>query len=94
VVTTGDAVTDVPVVTFKPRAGDQEYVFELPAAVRPTEVPLQILEKLTVMFGNKLTVTVETALLEQVPGFPVTVYDAVFIGETVIVFIVEPLDQT
>jgi hypothetical protein len=46
-----------------------------------------------VITGPLLTVTVDTAVALQAPVVPVTVYEVVAVGETVIGFVVAPVLQ-
>ena len=71
---------------------DQEYV-AAPAAVNVAASPGQIVGELTVVTGIGLTVTVATAVDVHPKEFPVTVYDVVVKGESVIGFIVAPVDH-
>jgi hypothetical protein len=70
----------------------QEYVVA-PAAVNVAVDPEQMEGEFTVMLGNGFTVTVATAVLEHPFVVPVTVYDLVLLGETVIGFEVDPVLQ-
>ena len=66
------AVTVAPVVALSPNAGDQLYVFEVPAAVSVTGP--HWLFGVTVIVGLGLTVTVTVPLgTVHVPKAPVTV---------------------
>jgi hypothetical protein len=67
-----------------------EYV-EAPEAVNVAVAPLQIVGELTVIVAGGLIVTVATAVAEQPVVVPVTVYEVVLVGVTVIEFEVEPL---
>ena len=63
-------------------------VYEVPLfAVIVAICPRQREGEFTVMFGNGVMVTVATAVLEQVPSLPVTVYEVVMAGEAVAVFV-------
>jgi hypothetical protein len=55
--------------------------------------PLQIVGEFTVTVGKGLTVTVATAVPVQPVVVPVTVYDVVLVGLTVIGLVVCPLLQ-
>jgi hypothetical protein len=61
--------------------------------VRIADWPLQIVGELTIMVIAPPIVTVETAVLEQPVVVPVTVYDVVEAGETVIGFVIAPVFQ-
>jgi len=97
VVTVGLATTEAPVVIFNPVAGDQEYdIAFVPVAVNIVDDPLQIVTELTVIFGFGLTVTTpiaEALHLIQFFTTPVTVYEVVVDGDTLIELVVAPLLQ-
>jgi hypothetical protein len=64
-----------------------------PLAIRVAEEPLQITGEFTVTAGPGFTVTVETAVEEQPLLVPVTVYVVVEDGETLMGFVVAPVDH-
>jgi hypothetical protein len=69
-------------------------VYEVaPAAVKVAVPPGQIEVELTVVTGIGLTVTVATAVLEQLPVVPVTVYEVVVAGVTEIELVIAPVLQ-
>ena len=81
-VVVGVAVTEEPVVLLRPVAGDHAYEVELPDAVRVVLCPWQIeVLGLNVMVGGGFTLTVTCAV--HPPGFPVTVYVVVVVGDAV-----------
>jgi hypothetical protein len=69
-----------------------EYVVA-PDAVRVAELPMHIEGELTVITGNGLTVTVPTVDAEHSDVVPVTVYEVVVVGLTVIEAVVAPVFQ-
>ena len=71
---------------------DQAYVVA-PDAIKLAVNVGQIVGELTVVTGRGLTVTVATAVDVHPKEFPVTVYDVVVKGESVIGFIVAPVDH-
>lgn len=82
----GVAITEAPVVLFKPVAGLQAYVVA-PLATRPVFEPEQIAEEggVTITTGAAPTVTITVLLLVQVPFEPITVYVVVTVGVAVTV---------
>jgi hypothetical protein len=64
-----------------------------PLAVSVAVPPRQIVAELTVMFSEEPIFTVAVAIPEQLPFIPVTVYDVVVDGETLIDFVVSPVLQ-
>jgi hypothetical protein len=84
VVVVGDTVIGLVTKPF-----DHEYVVP-PAAVNVADAPAQIEGELTVIVGIGFTVTVATAEPEQPDVVPVTVYEVVVVGATVLGFEVEP----
>ena len=64
-----------------------------PLAVNVAVWPGQIVGELTVIFKFGATVTVAIAVPVQPPEIPVTVYDVVELGDTVIGFVLSPLLQ-
>ena len=76
-VAAGVAVTGVPVVVFKPAAGDQTYVLA-PLAVKLMEPPLQTAGDTGALatMGNALTITVTVTncvLVQPFTSVPTTV---------------------
>ena len=71
---------------------DQAYVVA-PDAIKLAVNVGQIVGELTVVTGIGLTVTVATAVDVHPKEVPVTVYDVVVKGESVIGFIVAPVDH-
>ena len=90
----GLAVTTAPVVPLSPVFGAQEYVPE-PLAVKVAELPEQIelLEDETATCALAETVTVEMDVLLHPEVVPVTVYEVVEAGETVIEEVLAPVFQ-
>jgi hypothetical protein len=81
------------VIEFVVAPVDQEYV-EAPEALKVAVAPKQIVGEFTVIIGKEFTVTVATAVpVQPLASFPVTVYEVVDVGETVIGFVVAPVDQ-
>jgi hypothetical protein len=80
----------VTVIGFEVEPFDHEYVVP-PVAVNIASDPEQIVGELTAIVGNGFTVTVATAVAEHPVVVPVTVYEVVLVGVTVIGFEVEPL---
>ena len=67
---------------------------EAPFAVKFAVAPSQIVGEFTVITGSGFTVTVAIAvLLQLLTSVPVTVYDVVLVGVTVMGFIVAPVLQ-
>lgn len=69
-----------------------EYVVP-PDAVNVAVCPEQMVSEFTVITGSGFTVTVEIAVPEQPAVVPVTVYEVVAEGVSVIGFVVAPVDQ-
>jgi hypothetical protein len=80
------------VIAFAVEPVDQRYVVP-PVADSVAACPVQIVEEFTVIAKAFPTVTVATAVLEHPPFVPVTVYEVVVVGESVIAFAVEPVDH-
>jgi len=85
-------VAGVTLIGFVTAPVDQAYVVA-PAAVNVAVVPAQIVGELTVVTGSGLRVTVATAEEEHPKEVPVTVYDVVAAGVTLIGFVIAPVDQ-
>ncbi len=64
-----------------------------PLAVNVADCPVQIVSEFTVIDKALPTVIVAMAVPEQPPLLPVTVYEVVVAGDSVIVFPVVPLDH-
>ncbi len=65
-----------------------------PLAVNVADCPAQIVSEFTVMDIAELTVIVAIAVPEHPPLLPVTVYEVVVVGDSVIVFPLVLFDQT
>jgi hypothetical protein len=90
VVVTGVASAVLTPVEVAP--ADHVYVVA-PDAIRLAVNVGQIAGELTVVTGRGLTVTVATAVDVHPKEVPVTVYDVVVKGESVIGFVIAPVDH-
>jgi hypothetical protein len=82
----------VTVIGFVAAPVDQAYVVA-PAAVKVAVCVGQIVGELTVVTGRGLTVTVDIADEVHPKEVPVTVYDVVAAGVTLIGFVTAPVDH-
>lgn len=87
VVAVGDSVIEFDVAPV-----DHKYVVP-PAAVNVADCPVQIVSEFTVIAKAPPTVIVATAVPEHPPLVPVTVYELVVAGDSVIEFDVAPVDH-
>jgi len=94
VVVIGVEATILPVLLLNAELGVQVKVFA-PLAVKEVVCPEQIKDRegVIIIVGLGIMLTVETAELLQVPIVPVTVYEVVVEGLTIIEFVLAPVLQ-